>query len=60
MMSYLTWSRDTGKISKDNKILTENLRDENEWGSKKMSKEFLAEQWYKSGLNAFSNHSCDF
>ena len=35
MMSNLRPCWDTRKIRKDNKILIENLKEENEWGAKK-------------------------
>ena len=47
---YLTPSWDTGKISKDNQILTENWRIQNERRDEKMLNEVAAKEWFWCGV----------
>ena len=44
-----------GKISKNDKILIENLRKEKQWGARKMLKEFPAKNGLLVNLRAWSD-----
>jgi len=50
MMAYLTPSWNSGKIRKDNKILTENLESEEIEDAKNVLKGFAVRQWFRNGL----------